>query len=54
MDFNFQSGSPFESVIVHSFTFFHIPESENVTLGLHSWLTPFHVFALVVSPRLGL
>ncbi len=31
----------------------HIFGNANVTLELHSWPTPFHVFALVTSPRLG-
>jgi hypothetical protein len=49
---NSQSGNPFESVWVHSVTFFHLPGNVNVTPGLHSWPTPFHALTLVASPKL--
>jgi hypothetical protein len=48
-DSNSQSGSPFGRVWVHSLTLFHIPESVNVTPGLHFGPTPFHAFALVMK-----
>jgi hypothetical protein len=38
-------------ILLHSPT---LPWAWNVTLGLHSWPTPFQAFALVASPRLGL
>ncbi len=37
---------------VQSFTLSHTFENVNVTLELHSQLAPFHVLALVTSPKL--
>ncbi len=34
-------------------TLLQTPKSANVTPELYYWPTPFHAFALVVSPKLG-
>jgi hypothetical protein len=43
--------SPFGSVWAHSFTLSYTPMSVNVTLRLHSQLTPFHAPCFSCEPK---
>jgi hypothetical protein len=53
-DSNYEHGSSFGSVRVHSLTLFAFPGACDVTPGPLSRLTTLQPLTLVVSPRLGL